>query len=1192
MSEYQWILQDTYITMNPLFPDCVYPPVGTDIIHNDKLRYECAENLGKISREILRKAFNGESVESSYFDFSSQLAIFGGKSLSKWREMYADFFVELGCFLRVEFEVKRCDAKAITQNDEVVSLGKMISDLGTEHIHASCPFHLEDNVCHCTCAMLRAINNYNDGDLMGMCREGFTGLLHDIAKKNCTIKSSTSISYPAHCIGGSIILRHCWNTGFSKWFTKDQYDMMCDIVCYHMCGCNSQPHEYKIDTITRFPVDVQEGLRRLAIADRGGAIPLVKFSDDSSIAESDELWGNMQSINMTLQEFMAKYEMRGVYISLMGCSAQGKSYTANYIRKRLIELGVDENRIIHVQRDECIMYIGRILLNNPDATYREAYYEIERVNKDNRAKNIPGPTIKQKISDRMINTANKALKKGCIVIYDTCATYYCGARNSIFPSVAMDSLRIDVHVVRTTCVTETDCQRYEMDIKAQIEAAGTFNILEPFSEGVRGRKNHGLRELRSVGAASFNVETNIHGKPPHYALSVSTVTRPGCDLPNKSLDHFISELATVDFSEKIDPLVTKNLVELVNYLDDSARIANSNISREQVAEFINQWFTERAYSVNYPFRIYMRRQAYYLAVLDGDSVVADDLLSKISNIISIAPSEDILRMDRVVVEEKLKRLIEINNNVFTVKYLDGINRQWSAPWNIQARTPICVYCDGKWHVISAMPRGPEVAGDTEHNVGKLQDVDVNDDDDLEHFAPQYQISIKAMNGDKTSAEKISEVVCSSKRDGMCFRCIIIRKNHRLYEFWENAIELVDDPVVTTFINMSKKIIGGIVIPASNGTAFMTFDIVQKWVICSIAMSYGFTHNDIEKMVRSGKTSIDILSEVIEKFIQDIAKIAFTYSDVEMHMWEAIGGPNRMCAFDTDPHSELASSYTADQCGISYLGLSCTESDGSLKWIPHYEIPHNFYEPTYWRFSDILTTLTALKDLGKVFGGDISFDQFFEIHPRANADVERAYMPDPEGFVAYLKTQAFGKVQPVYCKAKTWMYYVLHKIHVENIPSIIRMPQKFGESFPGYKSVRYFFGDVGRIERLIRELKNVVVSQAMIDGVEEKARGAIGRSPDAVKFKIILNSSTDTWPKVCIPIISSHFARLRDIVENDDKEILYNISSTLKKILMKLKCFDAGWESNLASEMNVDTISKTGKMSDIVSELWDLVCNYD
>jgi hypothetical protein len=44
--------------------------------------------------------------------------------------------------------------------------------------------------------------------------------------------------------------------------------------------------------------------------------------------------------------------------------------------------------------------------------------------------------------------------------------------------------------------------------------------------------------------------------------------------------------------------------------------------------------------------------------------------------------------------------------------------------------------------------------------------------------------------------------------------------------------------------------------------------------------------------------------------------------------------------------------------------------------------------------------------------------------------------------------------------------------------------------------------------------------------------------------------------------------------------------------MKLRCFDVGWESNLAKEMNVDIISRTGKMSEVVSDLWDLVCNYD
>ena len=1156
------------------FPDCIYPPIEITTNDNNKLRHECAIILGKISRIVLRKTCSNESIESSYSDFSSELAKFGGDTLAEWRDIYTEFFNELCIFLKTEFMVKYCDAKSAIQHDTTTSLGKIISDLSTDHIHASCPFHLEDNVCHCICAMFRAINNYKGDNLMEICREGFTALLHDIAKKNCTIRSSKSVSYPAHCIGGSIMLRHCWNNGFLKWFTKDQYDMMCDIVCYHMCGCNSAPHEYKTDTIRRFPSHIQEGLRRLAIADHGGAIPLAEFIENSSIASSDELWQNMKSIDMSITDFMTKYNMKGVYISLIGGSAQGKSHTAMYIMDKLSSLGVSKDKMVYISRDESILYFGRQLLNNPNATYREAYNEIKT--------NILGKSIKQRVNDRMKNTANRAFKKGYIVIYDTCA------RNATFPSGATDSLRFDIHTVRTTCVTDTDSNRHKMTMNVQIETAGSFNIYEPFSEIIKGKKGYNLRDMRPVAASSFNIESAIHGKSPHIALTVSTVTRNGCELPNRSLDHFIGELATINFEEYKDKFASCNLEELLNYLDGFIKSTSS--TQSDVMDQLDQWFSERAYSIGYPFKPYIKLYTYYLAVINGDASEKESM-HRMCNNIKIAPIEDIMIMDRDDIDIKLKKLVDLNNRVITIKYIDGINRQWTAPWHIQSRTPICVYHNNRWHVISAMPRGPEVAGDAEHNIDKLQDVNISDDD-LDYFAPQYQVAIMAMNGDVESAEKIEEIVCSSKRDGMCFRCIVIRRNHPLYEFWESAMEFVDDPIVTTFVGYSKKIIDGIVIPASNGTAFTTFNMVQQWFVCSIAISYGSSHDKLCEMVKNGDSATDILltDNLIEKFLGDIAKIAFTHSDIEMHTWEAIGGPGRMCAFDKEQHKELASSYSADQCGISYLGVSCTDTDGSLMWIPHYDISHNFYEPSYWRFCDVTKARTALKDLGKVFGGEISFGDFFEIYPVDNC--KKTHMPDPEGFVAYIKTEAFGKISPVYCKAKTWMYYVLHKIHPENIPSIIRMPEKFGDAFPGYRHIMQFFSDTDRIKEMITNLKNVVMSPAMLDGVHEKGKKAIERSDITTKFKIVLNTSVDVWPTVCIPIVSQYFPRIGEIVACGDKEILYNISSILRKVLMKLRCFDDNWGINFAKDMSINNISKTGKMGEVVSDLWELVQNYN
>jgi hypothetical protein len=89
--------------------------------------------------------------------------------------------------------------------------------------------------------------------------------------------------------------------------------------------------------------------------------------------------------------------LKGVFIVLMGTSGCGKSHTIRLIQQTLVEKGVREELIHHLQRDEFIVKEGARLLGKDitDVSYSEAYNEITRVHEQDLLQGNEG--IKSKV---------------------------------------------------------------------------------------------------------------------------------------------------------------------------------------------------------------------------------------------------------------------------------------------------------------------------------------------------------------------------------------------------------------------------------------------------------------------------------------------------------------------------------------------------------------------------------------------------------------------------------------------------------------------------------------------------------------------------------------------------------------------------------------------------------------------------
>ena len=647
----------------------------------------------------------------------------------------------------------------------------------------------------------------------------------------------------------------------------------------------------------------------------------------------------------------------------------------------------------------------------------------------------------------------------------------------------------------------------------------------------------------------------------------------------------VKSISKLDFKDTEDIIEKFTLPQLLDYLNSS--IIQESMSIEEKIEAFRIWFFERDYIVGRPFRQYYLREKYNLCVLQGKDIEASELRSRLVDTMYILSEDEIISKKLSKITKDLSNLEELYSSCMLIKYIDGKNKKWSAPWHIQCRNVICMFIDGRWSIIPVMPRGPEIAGHKEHS--ELQDVTIGED--LDYFAPQYQRCIKSMNGDAKSEKEIKEIICSSKRDGMLFKCIEMKAKTPENRYWMNALRYIDDPFVQEFVSVSRKITkGGIIIPASNGTAFLTSTNVQNWVICSILLSYNVSYNQIKEMFNNGCNSLDMLkcTNILPEFIKNIISVS-NDSPLRVHHFESIGGPNRMTPFDKFPHTELASSYCEEQCGISYLGFSKKLSNGDTFWAPHFTLEHNLMEPVFFKFNSVSETRDALDNIGKVLSGDINWDKFFEIHPISNSELSRSYLPDPEGFVSYLLTDIFGVEGYLYTKSKTVYFYDLHKIHAKNIPKILNMSPKFAEVFPGYRAVKDFFGNINHIEDMVNELRVAVISEEMKNNIPEKALSALSRVSKPVGFKLILNNARDKWVDISIEIASKYFDSFSEFTNKEyNKERRNDIGNMLRNLLMNLECYEDNWINILKREMDSENILRIGKLSPIIVSLWDFI----
>lgn len=161
------------------------------------------------------------------------------------------------------------------------------------------------------------------------------------------------------------------------------------------------------------------------------------------------------------------------------------------------------------------------------------------------------------------------------------------------------------------------------------------------------------------------------------------------------------------------------------------------------------------------------------------------------------------------------------------------------------------------------------------------------------------------------------------------------------------------------------------------------------------------------------------------------------------------------------HIELAISYPMS--GLWFLGIKCGED-----YIPSSEIEaildeSSLKHPLFWRENDsvkILTMLSAIQRLSTDPG--YTSAHFIEEFPPNNKIVPKVedIFIDHEGLILLVKSV----MKWVYCKLKTWLYYIFHKLAERNVKQLIELSCSLElPHFPLAKTIREHYKTLSLID---------------------------------------------------------------------------------------------------------------------------------
>lgn len=513
---------------------------------------------------------------------------------------------------------------------------------------------------------------------------------------------------------------------------------------------------------------------------------------------------------------------------------------------------------------------------------------------------------------------------------------------------------------------------------------------------------------------------------------------------------------------------------------------------------------------------------------------------------------------------KPMRGTKLENHVFMIKYMEH-NKEFHS-WSRNEARGQCYYVDfhTAFPLKYSLQRGIEVLAkfhsddsirETE-NIGGLAGIDVS-----KLQASQIHV-VDALSKDNSELD----AVLTAKADGSLILVTVYPLGSCEYEIVSRCIQCIGETNV--FYTRTSN---ALIVVATQGTLFISPDM-QDYFLTSIFSVFNKKPNSAVTEHANWLEISAIFGEWVLKQI-NVISIGNVTSDLSHIMctlsYEAIC-KDRL-TYKGVVHSELAVSY--DRSQFVFLGLFHA-NDHTIRFVPHFELETKDLceHPPIVRVSNSNEVFTIMKDLSNVVIGTLSATDF---STRYFSTPNTQF--NPEGFV--LLTRYDGVWD--YSKIKSTMYYKLHKIRNEEIPTLLSYSDKCTLSIIRYfpllaslkisrtKSRAEAIDFVSRVYSAIQTL--IEPSCPLFDKFSVKARVRVdqffrdyarGREYDANDSNNVKN--VDSFWKMVVNTCNlvSIYTESKNAFSCSDKMDGSDIESLGKNLLMSAKPWLSDWETRI------------------------------
>jgi len=454
-----------------------------------------------------------------------------------------------------------------------------------------------------------------------------------------------------------------------------------------------------------------------------------------------------------------------------------------------------------------------------------------------------------------------------------------------------------------------------------------------------------------------------------------------------------------------------------------------------------------------------------------------------------------------------------NSFVLFCSYREG-QQQWDTPWGIQNRKTVLVLhqCETKWQMLKAgMDAGSE-----------MKPLQYSEEGDK--YQKNLSPLLEQIRGYLFNGKQLPSKTCLiGKVDGALIQVTVVNTDSK------KGFDMTmadDNTFVRIFAKGTYKLSEGksYMILSSNGTLNIPIHMWDYW-ITALAPLLGVSDELLQELMKKpatqdflenyGFNEIEINTPVLRAWSHMVAafqrKISEFTSNLEANnetlrssnytiQIEGICKNRSTCTGEL--HKELALSYPMS-C-IRVLGIKCGEV-----YIPSIEIEDILdklclIHPLFWRENNPVNILKMLAAIQRLSTDPLyTTTHFINEFPPDNKIVTNVkdIFIDHEGFILLVKSVS----KWVYCKLKTLLYYIFHKLSERNIKQVIQLSCSLElPHFPIAKIIQEHYKLLSKIDgkKMDADITTIMLKSSPIEPVDDSNKTKIGQYK---AFSTILSS---------------------------------------------------------------------------------------